>query len=130
MKKDIEIPISKNVHLGIVHEWDEEFLGKNWNAYIINNKDRNIEAVIVVSIGYEADRKTSTMRHIPGDIPAKTYKKIEVLQEAVLALNNEFFLTYFVDGKLYEKRFVFEKHSIKEANFMILPVMKIEGIMK
>ena len=81
MKKDIEIPIAKNVHVAIVHEWNDEFLEKNWNAYIINDRDSKIEAVIAVSNGYEGDRKTSTMRHGLGDIPAKSFRKIEILSK-------------------------------------------------
>lgn len=129
MKKDIEIPIAKDVHVAIVHEWNSEFLEKNWNAYIINDRNTIIEAVIVVSNGFEGDRKTSTMRHGLGDIPAKDFKKIEVLQEDVLAFNNEFFVTFFADDKLYEKRFLFEKHSIQESNAVSLPVMDLQGVM-
>ncbi|MCM4166664.1 hypothetical protein KCTC52924_01511 [Arenibacter antarcticus] len=129
MKKDIEIPLVKDVHLAAVHEWNEEFLEKNWNTYIINNRDTPIETVIAVSTGYKGDQKTSTMRHGLGDIPAKSSKRIEVLQEEILAFTNEFFVTYFADNKLYEKRFVFEKNSIKEDNFITLPVMELDGVM-
>lgn len=129
MKKDIEIPIAKNVHVAIIHEWNDEFLEKNWNAYLINDRDSKIEAVIAVSNGYEGDRKTSTMRHGLGDIPAKSFRKIELLQEDILAFNNEFFVTFFADDKLYEKRFLFEKYSISESNLGPVPVMELEGIM-
>ncbi|SMG32623.1 hypothetical protein [Arenibacter troitsensis] len=129
MKKDIEIPIAKNVHVAIVHEWNDEFLEKNWNAYIINDRDSKIEAVIAVSNGYEEDRKTSTMRHGLGDIPAKSFRKIEILQEEILAFNNEFFVTFFADDKLYEKRFLFEKYAISESNLGPIPVMELEGIL-
>ncbi|HCO84222.1 MAG TPA: hypothetical protein DIT95_11900 [Arenibacter sp.] len=129
MKKDIEIPIAKNVHVAIIHEWNDEFLEKNWNAYLINDRDSKIEAVIAVSNGYEGDRKTSTMRHGLGDIPAKSFRKIEILQEDILAFNNEFFVTFFADDKLYEKRFLFEKYSISESNLGPVPVMELEGVM-
>ena len=129
MKKDIEIPIAKNVHVAIVHEWNDEFLEKNWNAYIINDRDSKIEAVIAVSNGYEGERKTSTMRHGLGDIPAKSFRKIEILQEDILAFNNEFFVTFFADDKLYEKRFLFEKYSISESNLGPIPVMELEGVL-
>ena len=128
MKKDIEIPIAKNVHVAIIHEWNDEFLEKNWNAYLINDRDSKIEAVIAVSNGYEGDRKTSTMRHGLGDIPAKSFRKIEILQEDILAFNNEFFVTFFADDKLYEKRFLFEKYSISESNLGPVPVMELEGV--
>lgn len=129
MKKDIEIPIAKNVHVAIIHEWNDEFLEKNWNAYLINDRDSKIEAVIAVSNGYEGDRKTSTMRHGLGDVPAKSFRKIEILQEDILAFNNELFVTFFADDKLYEKRFLFEKYSISESNLGPVPVMELEGIM-
>ena len=129
MKKDIEIPIAENVHVAIVPEWNDEFLERNWNAYIINDRDTLIEAVIAVSSGYEADRKTSTMRHGLGDIPAKEYRKIEMIQEDLLAFNNEFFVTFFADDKLYEKRFTFEKYTISESNLVPIPVMDLEGIL-
>ncbi|PXX31408.1 hypothetical protein [Arenibacter sp. ARW7G5Y1] len=129
MKKDIEIPIAKNVHVAIVPEWNDEFLEKNWNAYLINDRDSKIEAVIAVSNGYEGDRKTSTMRHGLGDIQAKNFRKIEILQEDLLAFNNEFFVTFFADDKLYEKRFLFEKNSISESKLGPIPVMELEGIL-
>jgi hypothetical protein len=128
MKKDIEIPIAKNVHVAIVHEWNDEFLEKNWNAYIINNRDTAIELVIVVSKGYESDRKTSTMRHGLGDIPAKSYRKIEIIQDDLIAFNNEFFVTFFADDRLYEKRYLFKSNSINESNLVALPVMGLEGV--
>lgn len=129
MKKDIEIPIAKNVHIAIVYEWNDEFLEKNWNAYLINDRDNMIEAAIVVSNGYEGDRKTSTMRHGLGDIQAKSVRKVEILQEEILGFNNEFFVTFFADDKLYEKRFLFEKHSISESKLGPIPVMDLQGIL-
>ena len=128
MKKDIEIPIAKNVHVAIVHEWNDEFLEKNWNAYIINNRDTAIKLVIVVSKGYESDRKTSTMRHGLGDIPAKSHRKIEIIQDDLIAFNNEFFVTFFADDRLYEKRYLFKSNSINESNLVALPVMGLEGV--
>src|SRR5690554_4087854 len=129
MKKDIEIPIAEDVHLAAVHEWNEEFLEKNWKVYLINDREESIETVIVVSTGYEGDRKTSTMRHGLGDIPAKHFKKVEMLQEDILTFNNEFFVTFFIGNKLYEKRFVFEKNSIRTANCTPLPLMDLEGVL-
>ncbi|SHI66328.1 hypothetical protein SAMN04487911_104110 [Arenibacter nanhaiticus] len=129
MKKDIEIPIAEQVYVAVIHEWNEEFLEKNWNVYLINDRENTIEAAIAVSKGYEGDRKTSTMRHGLGDIKGKDFKKIEELQEDILAFTNEFFVTFFADNKLYEKRFIFEKNSINEANFRPLPVLEQEGIL-
>ncbi len=129
MKKDIEIPIAKEVYVAIVHEWNKEFLDKDWNAYIINARSTPIEMAMVVSKGYDDDKKTSTMRHAIPEVAAKSFAKIEVVQEDVLALHNEFFVTYYADNKLYEKRFLFEKNSVNEQNLNSIPLMEIEGIL-
>tara|TARA_R110001583_G_scaffold50577_9_gene157998 strand:- start:1556 stop:1951 length:396 start_codon:yes stop_codon:yes gene_type:complete len=128
VKKDIEIPVVKDVHVAIVREWNEEFLDKDWNAYIINNRTAPIEMTMVVSKGYEGDRKTSVMRHAVGVVKAKSFKKIEVVQEDVLVLNNEFFVTFYADNKLYEKRFIFEKNSVNENNLSTILLIEKDGI--
>jgi len=128
VKKDIEIPIVKDVYVAIIREWNKEFLDKDWNAYIINDRDIAIEMTMVVSKGYDGDRKTSIMRHNLGLIEPKSFKKIEVLQEDVLALNNEFFVTFFANGTLHDKRFVFEKNTVTESNLTTIPLIEKEGI--
>lgn len=128
MKKDIEIPIAKNVHVAIIREWNEEFLDKDWNAYIINNRKTPIEMTMVVAKGYNGEHKTSTMRHGIGDMTSKSFRKIEVVQEDVLVLNNEFFVTFYAGNKLYEKRFVFEKNTVTEKNMVIVPLIEKEGV--
>ncbi len=128
MKKDIEIPIAKDVHVAIVHEWNEEFLSKEWNTYVLNNRTTQIDMVLIVSKGYDEERKTSTMRHAIGVVEAKSYAKIEMLQEELFALNNEFFVTYYADNKIYEKRFLFEKNSVNENVLSNIPLIEKEGI--
>ncbi|SIP99254.1 hypothetical protein [Maribacter ulvicola] len=128
MKKDIEIPVVKDVYVAIICEWNEEFLNKDWNVYLINDQDTAIEMTMAVSKGYDGDRKTSIMRHGIGMLAAKSFKKIEVVQEDVLSLNNEFFVTFYTDSKLYEKRFVFEKNTVTETNLTMIPLIEKEGI--
>lgn len=129
MKKDIEIPIAKDVYIALVHEWNKEFLSKDWNAYIINNRSTIIEMVLVVSKGFDGETKTSTLRYAFGNIPAKGFEKIEMVQEEVLRLTNEFFVTYYADNKLYEKRFLFEKNSVNQHNMAPIPILEMEGIL-
>lgn len=129
MKKDIEIPVAKDVHVAMIREWNKEFLDKDWNAYIINDRNTPIEMTMVVSKGYDKDRKSSTMRHGIGDMQPKSFRKIEVVQEDVLGLNNEFFVTFYADNKLYEKRFVFEKNTVTENNLVNIQLINKEGIL-
>ena len=129
MKKDIEIPIAKEVFVAIVHEWNDDFLSKDWNAYVINNSNRAIDMVLIVSKGFDNEKKTSTMRHGIGLVGAKSYEKIEMVQEDVLALDNEFFVTFFADDKLYERRYIFEKNTVNEKNLINIPIIDKEGVM-
>ncbi|NHF58877.1 hypothetical protein FK220_005970 [Flavobacteriaceae bacterium TP-CH-4] len=129
MKKDIEIPIAKDVYVALIPEWSEDFLSKDWNAYILNNRKSKIEMVLVVSKGFDGDKKTSTMRHGIGVVEGKSFEKIELVQEEVLLLNNEFFVTYYADDKLYEKRFLFEKNSVNENKLHLIPLLEKEGIL-
>ncbi len=128
MKKDIEFSEAKDVYVVAIHEWNDEFLSKDWNAYIINNRTSPIDMVLIVSKGYDGDRKTSLMRHAIGEINAKSFAKIELIQEEVLALNNEFFVTYYADKKIYEKRFLFEKHKVNESALKSIPIIDKEGV--
>jgi hypothetical protein len=130
MKKDIEIPIAKEVYVALIHEANEEFLDREWNAYILNNRATAIDMVMVVSNGFDTERKTSTMRHVIGELAAKSFKKIEVVQEDVLTLNNEFFVTYYADSKLYEKRFIFESGSVSIGNLSPIPILEQDGILR
>jgi len=128
MRKDIEIPIAKDVYVAIAYEWNDAFLNKEYNAYIINNRDSAIEMVLVVSKGYDSDKKTSTMRHGIGLIDGKSSEKIEMLQEEVLALENEFFVTFYADNKLYERKYIFAKNSITLKNMVTIPILDKEGV--
>ena len=129
MKRDIEIPIAKEVYIAAVNEWDEQHLNKTWYVYLINNREDDLNATIVVSKGYGNNLKTSVMRHGFGNIAAKTYRKIEILQEEVFKLNNEFFLTFFAEDKLFERRFVFTPYQISENNTVQIPLLNVEGVL-
>lgn len=129
MKKDIEIPIVEGVYIAVVKEWDEEFLAQHWNSYIINDRETAIEMVLVVTKGYDGDRKTSLLRHGIGTMKAKSSAKIEMLQEELLGMNNEFVVTFFAESKMYDKKYVFRKHTINENAFQNLPVMDQLGVL-
>jgi hypothetical protein len=129
MKKDIEIPIAKDVHVAVIYEWNHDFTSKDWYAYLINNRNTPIDMVLIVSKGYDDELKTSTMRHGFGLVAPKSFEKIELLYEAVFKLDNEFFVTFYADNKLYEKRFVFEKNTISEKNLVAIPLIEKEGIL-
>ena len=127
MKKDIDIPKTEGIAIAVVREWNEEFLSQDWNAYILNQRTDLIEMVLVVTKGYDVELKTSTMRHAIKEILPNSYAKIELMQEDVLELNNEFYVTFFAEGKLFEKKFVFRKNTINDRALQDIPFMDARG---
>ncbi len=128
MKKDIEFPKVKNVSIAVVKEWNDEYEMDDWNAYIINQNDSPIEAVMVVTQGFSPDKKTSKFRHMLGSVLPNESLKIELMLEAIISFRNEFSVTYFLDNKLYDKKFVFKKNTINENALQSIPTLKWKGV--
>lgn len=132
MKKDIVIPEVKDVFMAAVYEWNEEFVGYAWYAYLINRGDCPLEAIMIISeaegvIDGEA-RKSSLFRHaFPLLGPGETLK-VELLDEQLFPLNNRFMLTYFSQGILYDKTYVFPADSIATAQLIELDINAHRGI--
>ncbi len=129
MRKDIEIPKAKNVHIVAVNEWDKDFTGQQWNIYLVNDREDEITTVLVMSRGKSADKKTSTLRHGLGNIPSKIAAKVEFIPTEVLGFTNEYLVTFFAENKLFERKFIFEPSSISEENTVELPILESEGIL-
>ncbi len=129
MRKDIEFPVANDVYIAAVKEWDKEFLSQNRYVYLINNRGKIIETVLVMSRGKSAEQKTSTLRHGLGDLEPKTFSKIELISSEVLGLTNEYWVTFFEEGKLFERRFIFEAGSISDKDLVEIPIMEVEGVL-
>ena len=128
MKKDIEIPIAKNIQIVAVKEWDKEFLSQSWFVYLVNNRKETLETVLVLSRGNSEDRKTSVLRHSLGNIKSKASVKLELIAEEVLGFTNEYMVTFFAEGKLFERNFVFEANTISEENSKHIDLMDSQGV--
>jgi len=129
LKKDIEIPEVKNVHVAAVKVFNEDFEVYEWNVYLINNTNTTLEMILIVSKGFDKKRETSLMRHKIEVLPSKNFAKIEFLQEEVLQLKNEFKVTYFEGSKMMEKTFLFKANTIKESVAKEIPVIPQKGIL-
>ena len=127
MKKDIDIPEVKNVTIAIVREDGE------WNVYLINNNDVDLENTIVSSTGYgERDgenQKTSTLRHFLETVGARTWAVVEKISEDVFHLNNEYWVSYYLGSQIYDKRFVFVPDSICDQNVILIKELGMEGVL-
>ncbi len=132
MKKDIIIPEVENVFMAVVQEWSDEFMEKVWYAYLVNDSDFQLDGVMVVSKAFGTIdgemKKTSLLRHAFAEIPEVSVAKIELIEKSVLALNNEFMVTFFIGNTLYDKKFIFKANSINEVNQEEVPILFVDGV--
>lgn len=132
MKKDIQIPTVENVFLAAVQEWSDDFMEKMWYVYLINDSDHDLDSVMVVSKAFGTldgeMKKTSLLRHAFVKVPSVSVTKIEMLEQNVLRLNNEFMITYFVGNTLFDKKFTFKAQSITPDYVEEVPILFVDGV--
>lgn len=132
MKEDIIRPEVKNVTVVIAKKTNE--LDKaEWSVYLINQNDHDIENTLVTSKGYGEQgneiQKTSTLRHFLQTVSANSAALIEPIQEELFHLNNEYWVSYYVDSKIYDKKFIFLPDSIKDEHLTYIKELDAKGIL-
>jgi hypothetical protein len=133
MLKDIPKLEVVNIVVAVVQEPHEDMEELVWNVYIVNLYNTPIEGVLVSSHGYGIhegrDVKTSTLRHFIGSIDSNDYAKIEPIMANVFGLNNEYWVSFYLDNKMYDKKYIFLPEAINSENFTMIPVLNKKGVM-
>jgi hypothetical protein len=133
MIKDIEIPQVKNVTLAIARK---KAIGERdeWHVFLINNNSFALENTLVVSRGHGEKngerQETSTLRHFLETVPPNSTALVEPIDENVFHLNNEYWLSYYIDQKIFDKRFVFVPETICEENLIFIKELDAEGVLQ
>ncbi|HEY0898714.1 MAG TPA: hypothetical protein VGD90_05230 [Sphingobacteriaceae bacterium] len=132
MKKDLPENKVEDISIAVVLE-NESPEAKVWNVYLVNLKDQPIHTVLVSSKGYGQkdgkEVKTSILRHSIGDLGPKDYAMIEAIDEQVFGLTNEYWLSFYINGTIFDKKFIFLPESIVESNLIRIPVVNKPGVM-
>jgi hypothetical protein len=134
MKEELQGPKVTNAAVAVVQELNEE--GEQvYNVYLLNFYNEKLEGVLVTSVGYAVHHetqeqvKTSTLRHLLDDVPAQSFKKIEPIIEDVFGLNNEYWVSFWINEVMHDKKFIFLQETIKKENFVQIPLMNKMGVM-
>lgn len=130
MIKDIVFPEVEDVIVAIAKDIDGS---DDYYAYLVNLKFANIKNVLIVSNGYgtinEQKVKTSTLRNYFEEVKQHDYIKIEPIQKEVFGLSNEYWVSFSLNGQLYDKQFIFLPETILESNFVNIPVINQKGVL-
>ena len=132
MKKDLPENKVEDIAVAVALE-RENIETKVWYVYLINLKSVAIDNVLITSRGYGEKNgeqvKTSTLRHMFPVVLSGAYILIEPIDEETFGLTNEYWLSYYINGEIYDKKFIFLPESIIDSNFIKLPVLNKPGVM-
>lgn len=132
MKKDLPENIVQDIAIAVVLTSESpEF--KNWTVYLINLKNEVLENVMISSKGYgEKDGRkvqTSVLRHSLGNVMPQSFAGVEAIAPEVLGLTNEYWLSYYINNVIYDKKFIFLPESIVDENLIRIPLVNKPGVM-
>jgi hypothetical protein len=132
MKKDILHPLVEGISIAVVLE-NEDPESRTWKVYLLNQRNEAIDNVLIAAKCYGTlngkEVKTSTLRHSIGSVAANTAVAVELIDEAVFGLANEYWLSYYLHNNLYDKKFVFMPESIVESNLIRIPLVNKPGVL-
>ncbi|MEQ9402283.1 MAG: hypothetical protein RIM99_01750 [Cyclobacteriaceae bacterium] len=127
MKKDISFQPVKNVHVAIIKAED------GWKAHLLNRSPSLLENIMVTSRGYGETKtekqETSVLRHLIPHLGPGEFALIEPIDESVFHLNNEYWVSYFINDQVFDKKYIFLPDSIIDDNLIVIEEMKLRGIL-
>ena len=131
MKKDLPVNIVEDISIAVVLE-NSTPNNISWTVYLVNEKNVALTNVLVSSKGYgEKDGrevKTTTLRHFLGDVAPKTSVQIEIIDMQVFGLTNEYWLSFYIDNTIYDKKYIFLPESIVDDNLSKVPLVNKPGV--
>jgi hypothetical protein len=132
MKEHINFEPVEGVAIAIAVEQNE--VGEDiWNVFLLNNNPYYLDNVLVASKGYGMHEgkevKTSVLRHMFEQVPPKSAVKIEPIDPAIFHITNEYWVSYYIGPKIYDKKYVFVPESIIVDNLVDISLLNAKGIL-
>lgn len=131
MRKDIPTPKSEGVYVVVKHEvidGDEQ-----WSVHLLNENDFALDNILIVSTGYGKDKgkeqETSTLRQFHERLEPHSSMQIELIQPEVFHLFNEYVVTYYANGHMFDKKCIFVPDSITKDNLVNIELLGAQGVL-
>lgn len=132
MKKDINILPVENVLMavGLVND---DIDNPEWKVFIINRNSEKLDTVMITSKGYGKkdgeEQKTSILRHALPYLDGGESALVEPIQPEVFHLNNQYWVSYYLNDHIYDKKFIFVPDTIKEENLVPIKELGFRGVL-
>jgi hypothetical protein len=72
--------------------------------------------------------KTSTLRHCIELLLPNEAAKIEPIMEEVFGLTNEYWVSFWVNDVMFDKKFLFLPETIQEKHMKLIPQLGVKGV--
>lgn len=134
MREELMSPKVEGIAVAVVKESNESSEAE-YSVYLLNLKDEEIEGCLVASRGYGENAntgetvKTSTLRHFLNNVRGKSAAKIEPIMEDLFGLNNEYWVSFWYNGTMYDKKYIFLAETIRADNFRDIPLLNKQGVL-
>lgn len=134
MKEELKGPKVEGISVAVAFETAETG-DRIYNVYLLNKTEDELENVLVSSKGYGVNAltnqkvETSVLRHNLGNVGVNSVQKIEPIMEQVFGLSNEYWVSYWIGNKMFDKKFVFLAETISDQNAIDLPLLDCKGVM-
>ena len=132
MLKDIKVENNANVGVAIVKELNDSLV-IIWNVFVVNLGDDKIVNVFITCKGFGLingeEKETSLMRYFLDDIDPQTAIKVEPINPDLFELNNEYFVVFYQNGNMIDKKLTFKENTITEDNLVQVPVLNCLGVL-
>lgn len=132
MKKDIDFIPVENVQLAVVKEKNDSN-AMLWKVHILNKNEVAIKNILIASKGYGEkngeEQSTSILRHYIEYIGAEDSAVIEPIDKNLFHLFNEYWVSYYIDAQIFDKKFLFVPGSINEQNMVYIDMIQNNGVL-
>lgn len=128
MKKDILIEKVRGLNAFLVYEYNEIYKTEDWNVYLVNETDEDLEMLLIVSKGESESHHTTPMRKKLNSLPAQSFAKIEWMSPEVFVLDNEFQITFFSNNKIQEAKFLLKRNTASKEVLSPIQLLDKNGL--
>ncbi len=133
MREELLGPKVEGVAVAVVQQIGEDN-ATIYNVYLINLREDIIEGIIITSEGFGVNVntgekvKTSSLRHCIELMLPSEAAKIEPIMEEVFGLTNQFWVSFWINDTMYDKKYIFLPETIQEKNMKLIPSMGLKGV--
>ena len=136
MKQDISFDPVEGLSVAVVPDAQAALSDEQpgWQVYLLNHNNFALHNVIISANGYGTQPdgekvRTSTLRYVYEQVPPHAAVPIEPIDPALFHLNNQYWVSYYVNDKIFDKKYIFVPDSIVPGNFTHISLLDRAGIL-